>query len=275
MSESTRGGVVVTGASSGIGEATAVRLARAGFRVFGGYRREEDGQRLAETGVTPVRLDVTDPASVRIARDEVLGALAGDSLVGLVNNAGVPGAGPVETLSIEVYRRVLEVNVLGVLAVTQAFLPALRATRGRIVMMSSVSGRVSMPFMSPYSASKYALEAISDSLRRELLPEGVDVIVLEPGPIVTPIWNSVEELDLEVYRGTPYEGPIARLREQALEGGRTGLPADAVARAVERALTAARPKSRSLIVARFGKLRIRLLAWLPDRLVDRMIVRNL
>jgi NAD(P)-dependent dehydrogenase (short-subunit alcohol dehydrogenase family) len=263
----TRGGVVVTGASTGIGRETARRLAASGFRVFGTVRRETDALALDEDGVEPVRMDVTDPATIAAARDAVLAALGDTPLVGLVNNAGVPAAGPLELLPLEELRQVLAVNVVGVIAVTQAFLPALRRSGGRILNMSSVSGRIAMPFAGPYAASKFALEALSDSLRRELLGSGVRVILIEPGSIRTPIWDKVQAPGkLERYDGTSYAAALPLVRQQALAGVEKGLPASAVADAVLRALTARRPPARIPVVKR--KLRFRLIPLLPDWVLD-------
>jgi NAD(P)-dependent dehydrogenase (short-subunit alcohol dehydrogenase family) len=263
----TRSGVVVTGASTGIGRETARRLAASGFRVFGTVRREEDAAGLRAEGVEPVRLDVTDPASVAAARDAVLAALGEAPLAGLVNNAGVPAAGPLEFLPLEELRHVLAVNVVGVMAVTQAFLPALRRSGGRIVNMSSVSGRVAMPFVGAYAASKFALEALSDSLRRELLGSGVRVTLIEPGSVRTPIWDKVQAPGkLERYDGTPYAAAIPLVRQQALAGVEKGLPASAVAGAVLRALTARQPPARIPVVKR--RLRFRLIQLLPDWVLD-------
>src|SRR5438093_1841345 len=194
-------GVVVTGASTGIGAAIARDLSGRGFRVFGTVRRAEDEAALERAGVTAVRMDVTDPTSIARAREQVERALAGAPLEGLVNNAGIPAAGPLELFPLDELRRVLEVNLVGVLAVTQAFLPLLKASRGRIVNMSSIAGLGALPFMGPYAASKFALEAMSDSLRRELLPFGVRVIVIEPGSFKTAIWSKVEAMDLRPPHG--------------------------------------------------------------------------
>jgi len=223
--------VLVTGASSGIGAAIARELSLRGFRVFGTVRRAEDEASLRAAGVTPVRMDVTDQASIARARVDVLRLLDGGPLVGLVNNAGIPAAGPLELVPLEELRRVLEVNLVGVVAVTQAFLPQLKAARGRIVNVSSIAGRLALPFMGPYAASKFALEAISDSLRRELLPFGVTVIVVQPGSIQSNIWNKVEAMDLSRYRGSPYEGALTRFRELALRSGEAAPPPVRVARA--------------------------------------------
>src|SRR5216117_2533512 len=179
------GGVVVTGASTGFGAAIARHLADRGFRVFGTVRRAVDEVALARDGVTPVRMDVTDTASIMRAQGEVERALGATPLIALVNNAGIPAAGPLELFPLDDLRRVLEVNLIGVVAVTQAFLPLLKASRGRIVNISSVAGRGALPFIGPYAASKFGLEAVSDSLRRELLPFGVRVVVIEPGSFKT------------------------------------------------------------------------------------------
>ena len=267
------GGVVVTGASSGIGAAIARDLAARGYRTFGTVRRPEDRAALDAAGVTPVDLDVTDTASVQRARGEVEQRLDAGGLVGLVNNAGVPAAGPLELLPLDELRRVLEVNVVGVVAVTQAFLPLLKTTRGRIVNISSVAGRGALPFMGAYAASKFALEAVSDSLRRELLPFGVDLVVIEPGSIQTKIWDKIEAMDLSPYRGTAYEPVLMRFRNAALRGAKTAPPPELVAQAVARALRARRPPTRILVAAHpwVERLVIRL----PDRWMDWLIKRAL
>ena len=268
------GSVVVTGASSGIGAAIARHLAVRGFRVFGTVRAPGDGAVVAKDGVTPVRMDVTDAASIARARDEVTRALGASPLVGLVNNAGIPAAGPLELLPIDEIRQVLEVNVLGAVAVTQAFLPLLKAARGRgrIVNITSLAGRAALPFMGPYAASKFALEAISDSLRRELIPFGVKVIVIEPGNFQSRIWNKVEAMDLSRYRGTPYEAVMERVRRGALRAGEEAPPPDRVARLVAHALTAQRPPIRRVVSAHSWLMR--LLLRLPDRWLDWWIARR-
>jgi NAD(P)-dependent dehydrogenase (short-subunit alcohol dehydrogenase family) len=266
-------GVVVTGASSGIGAAIARHLAGRGFRVFGTIRQPEDGAALQGDGITPVRMDVTDTESIARARAEIERALAGAPLAGLVNNAGIPAAGPLELIPLEEFRRVLEVNVIGVLAVTQAFLRLLKAARGRgrIVNISSVAGRSVLPFMGPYAASKFALEAVSDALRRELRPFGVAVTVIEPGSFQSRIWDKVEAMDLGRYRGTPYEQVLERFRQAALRGAERAPPPDKVARAVGRALTARRAPIR-VVVTPHGWIE-RIWLWLPDRWMDWLIHR--
>src|SRR3954454_20018187 len=199
------GGVLITGASTGIGEATAQRLAKGGFRVFAGVRKAEDGERLRDAGVTVVHpLDVTSEDDVAAAVVRVEQELAGDPLRGIVNNAGIGIGGPLEGLELDDFRRTLEVNTTGQLAVTKAFLPLLRKSKGRIVNMSSIVGRVAQPFAGPYIASKFALEAVTDVLRIELLEWNIDVIAIEPGTIATPIWEkSSEEAEKVLERLSP------------------------------------------------------------------------
>ncbi len=265
------GAVLVTGASSGIGAAIARELARRGVVVFGTIRRPQDAAGLAKLGATPVTMDVTDAAAIAKAQAEVERALAGRPLSGLVNNAGIPVAGPLELLPLAELRRILEVNVVGVVAVTQAFLPLLKQAHGRIVNISSVSGRAALPFMGPYAASKFALEGLSDSLRRELLPFGVDVIVVQPGSVQSKIWDKVEAMDLSPYRGTPYGPALERFRDQALRGARRAPSPDGVARAVAKALTARRPPTRILVTD--YALLTRLMFGLPDRWMDWLVGR--
>jgi NAD(P)-dependent dehydrogenase (short-subunit alcohol dehydrogenase family) len=195
------GVVLVTGASTGIGEATALHLRELGFDVVAGVRRDEDAERLGGQGLRTVRLDVTDAAQVAATRE----AVGDEALAGLVNNAGVAVAAPLEYLPLDQLRRQLEVNLIGQVAVIQAFLPALRRAGGRIVNVSSIGGRVAGPLLSPYTASKFALEGLSDSLRREVRPQGVDVILIEPGGVKTPIWGKGSELARELIARMPSE----------------------------------------------------------------------
>lgn len=268
-----KGAVLVTGASTGIGYHIADTLACREFTVFGTVRREQDGHRLEAAGITPVIMDVTDRSSITRASGTVRAALGDTPLVALVNNAGIARAGPVECVRLDDVRAVLEVNVLGVIAVIQTFLPLLRASRGRIVNISSVSGRMALPFMGPYAASKFALEAISDSLRRELIPQGIRVVVIQPGSIRTPIWDKASTLDLTSTRGTAYEAVASLVRETAVARGRTGLPAARVADAVFRAITTSRPPTRILVVR--SRFKTWLSGHLPDRALDRGVARRL
>jgi NAD(P)-dependent dehydrogenase (short-subunit alcohol dehydrogenase family) len=269
--------VLVTGASTGIGEATVHHLRELGFEPVAGVRRDEDAERLADQGLRTVKLDVTDEAQIAAAREAV-----GDrGLAGLVNNAGVAVAAPLEFVPLDELRRQLDVNLIGQVAVTQAFLPALRRAGGRIVNVSSIGGRVAAPLLAPYNASKFALEAVSDSLRRELRSQGVDVIVVEPGGIKTPIWGKGNELAAELIARMPPEGErlygrmIARVREETVKIERDrGLPPRAVAEVIGKALTADRPRTRYL-VGTDAKLRAQLARLLPDRAMDRLIGRAL
>jgi NAD(P)-dependent dehydrogenase (short-subunit alcohol dehydrogenase family) len=266
--------VVVTGASSGIGEACALRLAAAGFRVFGGVRREEDAERLRGRGIEPLTLDVTRPGNISAAAEAV-----GEELDGLVNNAGVAIAAPLELVPLDEVRRQLEVNVIGQIAVTQGFLPALRRVRGRVVLMGSIGGKSALPFLGPYAASKFALEAIADSLRVELRPFGISVSIVEPGSIKTPIWTKgaarAEELRAQspVEKQELYAAAVERFRKVAVARGLAGVPPEEVAKAVEHALTAQRPRARYL-VGKDARLRARL-ERLPTRWRDRVIERAL
>ena len=276
-----RGGVVVTGASTGIGHACALHLDRIGFRVFAGVRRDEDAERLRAAGtdrLTPVRIDVTDAASIRAAAEQVEKALGSEPLSGLVNNAGIAVSGPVEYLPIDEVRKQLEVNFIGQVAVTQAFLPLLRRSGGRVVNIGSVGGEVALPFLSPYAASKHAMEGFSDSLRREVERLGVHVSVVRPGAIQSSIWERGNAAADEVLANVPpealevYGEAVRGARAAANQRARDAIPAQAVADVVEHALTSDRPKTR-YVVGRVGKAMVKLERWLPDRLFDRLVAR--
>ncbi len=274
--------VVITGASTGIGEACARRLDQIGFRVFAGVRKPEDGRRLqngASERLMPVIMDVTDADSIRAARDLVAAALGEGGLAGLVNNAGVAISGPLEFLPLDDLRRQLEVNVVGQVAVIQAFMLLLRKSRGRIVNMSSIGGLSAIPFVGAYCASKFALEAISDSLRMELHGWGLHVSIIEPGAIATPIWGKGVAIAEGIAQNAApqawdyYEKSMEVLRRYALRSEKHGLPPEVVARAVTHALTAARPRARYL-VGRDARLRA-MLRLLPTRIADRLYRRVL
>ena len=265
--------VLVTGASSGIGRASAVRLARSGWRVFGGIRTDEDADSVRVHGIEPVRLDVTDGAEIAAAA-EIVGA----ELHGLVENAGIAVASPLELVPLDELRRQLEVNVVGQVAVLQALLPALRRARGRIVLMGSIGGRSALPFLGPYAASKHALEAFADVLRVELAPWEIAVSIVEPASVKTAIWTKGAETADAIGAGVDpeaaalYADRIARFRAVALKRG-PGIDPDVVASAVEHALSSSRPKAR-YVVGRDAHLR----AWierLPTRLRDRVLTRAL
>jgi NAD(P)-dependent dehydrogenase (short-subunit alcohol dehydrogenase family) len=271
------GTVLVTGASSGIGEATALHLRELGFDAVAAVRKDEDAERLAVSGLRTVKLDVTDTGSIAAARDE----LGGGPLAGLVNNAGIAVASPLEYLPLDQLRHQLEINVIGQLAVTQAFLPALRAGRGRIVNVSSIGGRVALPLVGAYNASKFALEAISDVLRRELRGHGVDVIVIEPGGVKTPIWRKGDERATELRETMPPEAErlygelVEAIRRQTVKiATETGIEAREVAETIGGALTAKRPRARYL-VGSDAKQRAVAAKVLPARVMDRLVARAL
>ena len=269
--------VVVTGASTGIGHACVKVLAASGFHVFGGLRKPADADRLSQefgTGFTPLLFDVTDEAAVASAARKVEVALKGGTLFGLVNNAGVAVPGPLLYLKVDDFRHQLEVNLTGQLIVTQAFAPLLGADRarkgppGRIVMISSVGGKNAMPFVGPYAASKFALEGFSESLRREMIMFGIDVVIVAPGAVATPIWDK-SDIDITPYSNTPYLAPLGKLRDFMIAMGRNGLPPERIGEAVKTALTIAKPKVRYTVAP--NPLQVFLTRVLPRRTVDRMI----
>ena len=269
--------VLVTGASSGIGEATAIHLREVGFTPIAGVRKDEDAERVEGLGLRTVKLDVTDADGIAAARE----SLGDEPLAGLVNNAGIAVAAPLEFLPIDRLRQQLEVNLIGQIAVTQAFLPALRHARGRIVNVSSIGGRVALPLVGAYDASKFGLEGASDALRRELRPHGVDVILIEPGGVKTPIWKKGEALADEITEDLPPEAErlygrlIARVRAETRKiDEELGSEPGAVAEAIATALTARRPRARYL-VGNDAKQRAVAAKLLPARVMDRMIGRAL
>jgi NAD(P)-dependent dehydrogenase (short-subunit alcohol dehydrogenase family) len=275
--------VVITGASTGIGAACAWHLDRLGFTVFAGVRRIEDGEPLKAQGsvrLRPILLDVTDAGLIEQARRVVAELVGPRGLAGLVNNAGIAVAGPLEAVPIADLRRQFEVNVIGQVAVTQAFLPLLRQGRGRIVNMGSIAGRAAMPVMGPYSASKFALEALTDALRLEVQQWGIHVSIVEPGAIATPIWTKsgakAEELETVTSEElkTLYAGVIAGVRARVAEAAARAISPAAVSDAVVHALTAAIPKTRYL-VGRDAKVRALMIKLLPDRWSDRLMTRIL
>jgi NAD(P)-dependent dehydrogenase (short-subunit alcohol dehydrogenase family) len=276
----SKGYVLVTGASSGIGEASARHLAGLGFNVFAGVRKQEDGERVAGPRIEPVIIDVTDDALVAAAAAQIGEAVGKTGLAGLVNNAGIAVAGPLEFIDLAEFQRQLDVNVTGVLRATQAFLPQLRNARGRIVNISSIGGRVAIPLVGPYNASKFALEGMSDALRRELRPWGMHVALIEPGAVATPIWDKGVEQAAAIERDAPPEvreryGEVIDAIRKGSEKNRTeGVPPQEVADAVAHALTASRPKTRYL-VGRDAKMRAPMAKLMPDRMMDAAIGRAL
>ena len=274
---------VITGASTGIGEACARRLDAAGWRVFACVRRDEDAARLRgsmSSRLQPVVLDVTDAGTIERAAAFVRSELSYAGLSGLVNNAGIAVAAPLECLPLDEFRRQIEVNVTGQLAVTQAFLPLLRESAGRLVLMGSIGGRVATPFLGAYSASKFALEAMADALRVELQPWGIHVSIVEPGSIATPIWSKGDDAATRLAERFPPEGAqhyaaaLMAMRKAAAAAGRRGVSPDVVATVVEHALTSDRPRTRYLVGAD-AKLRARIGVFLSDRLRDSFLTRFL
>jgi NAD(P)-dependent dehydrogenase (short-subunit alcohol dehydrogenase family) len=241
-------------------------------------RKASDAERLsAEFGelFVPLLFDVTDEAAVKTAAANVRAALAGERLAGLVNNAGVAVVGPLLELSVEEFHRQIDVNLIGVVITTKAFAPLvgtdpqLKGNPGRIVNISSVAGKNAVPFLAPYTASKCALEGLSESLRRELLLFGIDVIVIAPGAVATPIWSKAEQVDITPYLNTPYATVLERMRANMLTLGKVGLPPERIGEAVLHALTAAKPKVRTTVTPHpFQEFLARSL---PKRIVDRMI----
>jgi NAD(P)-dependent dehydrogenase (short-subunit alcohol dehydrogenase family) len=280
--DTTGRSVVVTGVSTGIGNGITRVLVRQGVHVFGSVRRREDAARLSAefgSGFTPLLFDVTDARAIAAAADLVRKSLAGATLMGLVNNAGISVFGPLMHVPLDEFRRQLEVNLVSVLAVTQAFLPLLGADRslagapGRIVNMGSVGGKIAAPFLGPYAASKFALEGLSESLRRELMLFGIDVIVIGPGAVATPIWDKAEREDTGRFEGTEYAAPLRKFGAYFLKEGKAGYPPERVGAVVWRALSRARPRVRYAVVPHVlrGWIIPRLL---PKRVIDRIIGRS-
>jgi NAD(P)-dependent dehydrogenase (short-subunit alcohol dehydrogenase family) len=274
--------VVITGASTGIGWATAKLLLDRGFRVFGSVRKQADADRLgSEFGAnfTPLLFDVTDEAAVLAAARQVRTALSGETLSGLVNNAGIAVSGPVLELAADEFRRQMEVNVIGPIIATQAFgpllgtEPSLKGPKGRIVMISSVAGKNGNPLISPYSASKHAIEGLSESLRREMMLFGIDVIIVAPGAVKTPIWGKAEEVDISVYKNSPFFPALERISKFMVQFGETGLPAEKIAETIADALTSAHPKVRYQVTP--DPMRHLMTAILPKRMLDRIIAKRL
>jgi NAD(P)-dependent dehydrogenase (short-subunit alcohol dehydrogenase family) len=258
--------VLITGASSGIGAACAERLARGGWKVFAAVRAEGAGPE----GTTELILDVTDPDAIARAREAV-----GERLDGLVDNAGIALASPLEYLPLDELRRQLEVNVIGQLAVTQALLPAVRAARGRIVLVGSIAGTSALPFLGPYAISKFGLEALADSLRVELEPDGIHVSIVRPGTIATPIWTKPQPIadTLPPEAIERYGKRLEAMRAFAAARAKKAAPVDSVAEAIEHALTDGHPRTRYL-VGRDAHLRA-VVERLPDRMRDRVVSRLL
>src|SRR3954462_7529738 len=272
--------VVITGASTGIGWATAKLLLDRGFRVFGSVRSQADADRLkGEFGANfaPLLFDVTDEAAVLAAAREVRGALNGETLAGLVNNAGIGVAGAVLEISADAFRRQMDVNVIGPLIATQAFGPllgtdpSLKGPKGRIVMISSVAGKAGNPLASAYSASKHAIEGLSESLRREMMLFGIDVIIIAPGAVKTPIWSKTDKIDLAA--NSPFAPALDKIRAFTRHLSEIGLPPEKIAERILEALTLAKPKVRYQITP--DPMRHLILSMLPKRTGDNLIAKRL
>src|SRR6201993_316039 len=275
--------VVITGASTGIGHACAKYLLDKGYRVFGSVRKQADADRLkSEFGAnfTPLLFDVTDEPAVLAAAREVRAALNGETLAGLVNNAGIAVPGPVLELSGDEFRRQMDVNVIGPIISTQAFGPllgsdpSLKGPKGRIVMISSAAGKNGNPPPPAYAASKHAIEGLSESLRRELMLFGIDVIIVAPGPVRTPIWSKGQEaVDTSNYKNSPYLPALQKVGAYMKHLDSIGLPPEKIAERVHDALTLPHPKVRYQIAP--DPMRHIITSWLPKRVVDRIMAKRL
>jgi NAD(P)-dependent dehydrogenase (short-subunit alcohol dehydrogenase family) len=275
--------VVVTGVSTGIGWGITKVLIQHGCSVFGSVRKTQDAERLSREfgeGFIPLLFDVTDEAAAQAAAEQVREQLNGETLFGLVNNAGIATPGPLIHLPTQDFRHQLEVNLVSVLIVTKAFAPLLGVDRsrrgqpGRIINMSSVSGLSAAPFVGAYATSKHGLEGFSETLRRELLLYGIDVIIIGPGPIATPIWDKAEAADKSLYAQTDYVEPARRAEAYMIRNGKNGLPPEKVGEVVLQALTTRNPRVRYAIVGR-DFLRRFIQRLLPKRVVDQIIAKNL
>ena len=273
--------VLVTGASTGIGRATALRLDSSGWQVFAGVRKEADADSLraeASARLEPVILDVTDSDAIAAAA-ELIGKESDGGLDGLVNNAGVAVPGPLETVPLDDLRHQLEVNLIAYVAVTQAMLPEIRRAEGRVVFLSSIGGRVAFPFAGPYHASKFATEAIGDVFRQELRPWGLKVAIIEPGSIDTPIWERGQRKAEDVEAKAPktnllYGAALDKFRKVIEDTAERGIPPEKVAKAIAHALESPRPKSRYL-VGLDAKVQARLQPLIPTPLFDWIVARQL
>jgi len=275
--------VVITGVSTGIGYSSAKILCDSGYRVFGSVRKQEDAEKItSEFGAnfTPLIFDVTDSKGIQENAQIVKGELIpGEALAGLVNNAGVAMGGPINLIDTDVFRKQFEVNFFGLIEVTKTFLPMLGAVKnsmqqGKIINISSVSGRRAHPFVAPYTASKFAVEAFSDALRREMLLYGVDVILIEPGPIKTAIWDKVPDLDDNEFTGTDYEHSLRKFYKMFIEMGKKGFDADIIGNRVKEILQDPSPKTRHVITPnRF--INFTMPGILPDRMFDKLVGKGL
>ena len=278
-SSETRELVVITGASTGIGAATARELARRGFHVLAGVRRDRDADAIRAPGIEPVTIDITNAEHIQALATRVYEDPQGRAVRALVNNAGIGVNVPVEAFAIDEWRRLFEVNLFGHIAVTQALLPALIRSKGRVVNISSVGGKIAMATYGPYAATKFALEAVSDSLRRELAPTGVQVVVVEPGAVSTEMPGraiaTANELasTMTPEQGRRYGALVQAINAQTASHTTSCLPADAAAKVITKAVTARKPRTR-YTVGRDAAM-IRLVRILPDRTLDRILAAAL
>lgn len=275
--------VVVTGVSTGIGWGTTKVLIQKGFRVFGSVRKTEDAERLQKEfgeNFTALIFDVTDEAAVRAAAGQVREQLNGETLFGLVNNAGIAVPAPLIHQDTDDFRHQIEVNLISVLIVTKAFVPLLGSDRslkgnpGRIINISSVGGKRGSPFLGAYVASKHGLEGFSESLRRELMLYDIDVIIIGPGAIATPIWDKGEQVDANLYANTEYFEPGRRIQKYMVESGKKGFPPEKVGEVVWEALTTPKPRVRYAVIPGNPFTNF-IQSLLPRRMVDNIIARNL
>lgn len=275
--------VVVTGVSTGIGWGTLKVLTSKGMHVFGSVRKSEDAERLTNEfgdSFTPLIFDVTNEESILEAAEQVRNQINGNNLLGLVNNAGIAIGGPLMHQPIADFRKQIEVNLIGQLTVTQAFLPLLgtdskfQGKPGRIINISSVSGKIASPFLGAYAASKFGLEAVSEALRRELTIYGIDVVIIGPGSIATPIWDKAEKTDFSQYENTKFAVPIQKFLDYALKTGRSGYSVETVGELIWQTLTVKKPRVRYPIVPNhfFNWTIARLL---PKRVLDNIIGKQL
>jgi NAD(P)-dependent dehydrogenase (short-subunit alcohol dehydrogenase family) len=271
---------VITGASTGIGAATARELARRGFHVLAGVRRDQDADAIRGPGIEPLIIDITNPDHIRALVARVHGDPQGRAVRALVNNAAIGFNAPFEAVAIDEWRRLFEVNLFGHIAVTQALLPALIRSKGRVVNISSVGGKIAMATYGPYAGTKFALEAVSDSLRREIAPFGVQVVVVEPGAVRTEMAGraiaTAHELasTMTPEQSRRYGGLVHAVTAQSASHTKSGLPADAAAKVIAKAVTARKPRTRYTI-GRDTALLTRLARILPDRTLDRVFAAAL
>ena len=271
--------ILITGASTGIGRAIAVFLAQTGHQVFAGVRKSQDGDQLiAENSlIIPVIIDVAKPDTIQTCLEQIAKLRDPAKPFSLVNNAGVVLAGPIEALKVSELRKQFDVNFFGLIETTQVFLPVIRESRGRIFNVSSISGRVSSLFLGAYSSSKFAVEAISDSLRQELAPFGIPVILIEPGPIKSEIWSKgfdnkeAAEQNCLPGRFALYEKRLKRFEEIVQTIADRSIPAIHVARKVAAALESTNPPIRIIIAPVKSRLEMHVGEWLPSRVYDKLV----